>query len=196
MVDLTAPSSPTRSLIEGAARQEFADHGYHGARVDRIARRAGVNKQLIYYYYGSKRGLYEHTLSMAAEGLRVAPVDRRKLSGSPSERLRNLLVRSAERAAASPELIRAAVLADERDVGSRRGTLADLAADLAAEVSRGQGLGYFRDDADPHLIGQHAAVLVLGWVAFGVALAGHRDPSSLHEWAHSVAELLSRALTW
>jgi AcrR family transcriptional regulator len=41
-----------------AALEEFAAHGYAGARVADIAGRAGLNKQLISYYFGGKAGLY------------------------------------------------------------------------------------------------------------------------------------------
>ena len=44
----------SKEFIAKAAQAEFAEHGFSGARTDRIARLAGVNKQLIYYYYGSK----------------------------------------------------------------------------------------------------------------------------------------------
>lgn len=50
--DLTAKQ---RILV--AASQVFAESGYDGARVDEIARRAGVNKALIYYYYDNKESL-------------------------------------------------------------------------------------------------------------------------------------------
>ncbi|MBF6078043.1 TetR family transcriptional regulator [Nocardia beijingensis] len=46
-----------RCLLE-AALDEFAAKGYAGARVGAIAERAGVNKQLITYYFGGKEGLY------------------------------------------------------------------------------------------------------------------------------------------
>jgi AcrR family transcriptional regulator len=52
----------TRGRILAAAVDEFASHGYDGAGVDRIARRARVNKALIYYYFESKRGLYHEIL--------------------------------------------------------------------------------------------------------------------------------------
>jgi AcrR family transcriptional regulator len=38
--------------------QEFAEHGLGGARMERIARRAGINKAMIFYYYTSKENLY------------------------------------------------------------------------------------------------------------------------------------------
>ncbi len=46
-----------RKLLE-AAFTEFSENGYDGARVGEIAARAGVNKQLISYYFGGKEGLY------------------------------------------------------------------------------------------------------------------------------------------
>ena len=50
--DLTA-----KQRILEAAAQVFAESGYDGARVDEIAKRAGVNKALIYYYYDNKESL-------------------------------------------------------------------------------------------------------------------------------------------
>lgn len=49
---------PTRDKIVAAALQEFAAHGKEGARVDRIAESAGVNKAMIYYHFHSKDNLY------------------------------------------------------------------------------------------------------------------------------------------
>lgn len=49
----------TRKLILEAAAAEFAAHGYAGARIAAIAARAGVNQQLISYYFDSKEGLYQ-----------------------------------------------------------------------------------------------------------------------------------------
>jgi AcrR family transcriptional regulator len=48
----------TRSRILGAAVREFARYGLGGARVDRIAERAGANKRMLYYYFGDKDGLF------------------------------------------------------------------------------------------------------------------------------------------
>ncbi len=49
----------SRTALLDAAQAEFADKGFAGARVDAIAARAGVNKQLIAYYFGGKQGLYD-----------------------------------------------------------------------------------------------------------------------------------------
>lgn len=48
----------TRERILDAALVEFGEHGFAGARISAIARRAGVNEQLISYYFDSKEGLY------------------------------------------------------------------------------------------------------------------------------------------
>lgn len=49
----------TRAALLDAALAEFAEKGFAGARVSDIAARAGVNKQLISYYFGGKDGLYQ-----------------------------------------------------------------------------------------------------------------------------------------
>jgi TetR/AcrR family transcriptional regulator len=54
-----------------AAKKEFAEKGLMGARVDEIARRAKVNKQLIYYHFGDKEGLYLAALEHAYIDIRV-----------------------------------------------------------------------------------------------------------------------------
>jgi AcrR family transcriptional regulator len=48
----------TRRRILAAAQSEFAAYGFHGARVDRIARKAQANKAMIYQYFENKEGLY------------------------------------------------------------------------------------------------------------------------------------------
>jgi AcrR family transcriptional regulator len=52
----------TRARILRAAVEEFAEHGSAGARVDRIAAKAGANKESIYRYYGSKQELLRRVL--------------------------------------------------------------------------------------------------------------------------------------
>lgn len=48
----------TRAQLMSAALTEFADHGFHGARVDRITKAVGCNARLLYHYFGSKEKLY------------------------------------------------------------------------------------------------------------------------------------------
>jgi len=61
----TAPSdrsAETRQRILDAALREFSASGFAGARMDRIATAASVNKALIYYYFDSKENLYAAVL--------------------------------------------------------------------------------------------------------------------------------------
>ena len=71
--------SPDRILA--AAALEFSERGYAGARVDRIARRARVNKAMLYYHFSSKQGLYRTLLrntfgALAARLEAIAGTDR------------------------------------------------------------------------------------------------------------------------
>ena len=78
----------TRAAILNAALEEFAHEGVAGARTDEIARNAGVNKALLYYYFKDKEGLYAAVLERIFGGLsaRVEEVlDRQDLS--PREKL-------------------------------------------------------------------------------------------------------------
>ena len=52
----------TKELILKAAIQEFIDHGFHGARMDRIAKSSSVTKAMIYYYFSSKDAIYDEVL--------------------------------------------------------------------------------------------------------------------------------------
>jgi AcrR family transcriptional regulator len=60
-----------RIRILEAAKQEFAAHGLAGARVDRIAAKAGANKRMLYYHVGNKEDLYLTVLEAAYEKIRV-----------------------------------------------------------------------------------------------------------------------------
>jgi AcrR family transcriptional regulator len=60
-----------RLRILEAAKQEFAAHGLAGARVDRIAAKAGANKRMLYYHVGKKDDLYLAVLEGAYEKIRV-----------------------------------------------------------------------------------------------------------------------------
>ena len=53
------PHQATPGRILDAAIDEFVEHGLAGARVDRIAERAGANKQLLYRHFGNKEGLFD-----------------------------------------------------------------------------------------------------------------------------------------
>ncbi|MFL4910348.1 TetR family transcriptional regulator [Streptomyces sp. MMS24-I2-30] len=55
-------SRATKELLLSAATAEFAEYGLAGARIDRIAERAGANKRLLYVYFGDKHQLFDAVL--------------------------------------------------------------------------------------------------------------------------------------
>src|SRR5438128_6417175 len=58
----------TQQRILTAALNEFAKKGFAGARVDEIARRARVNKRMLYHYFGNKEDLYRETFRWKMAG--------------------------------------------------------------------------------------------------------------------------------
>src|SRR5712671_1333214 len=61
----------SRAAILQAAAKEFSEHGIAGARTDSIARAAGVNKALLYYYFKDKETLYGSVLDNAFSGMKT-----------------------------------------------------------------------------------------------------------------------------
>ena len=71
------PRNPdhTREQLFTAAVEEFSEHGFAGARIDRLCQRAGVNKERLYANFGTKRSLFESVLAAKlAEALDQARV--------------------------------------------------------------------------------------------------------------------------
>lgn len=78
---MARPARVSPDVILAAAALEFAERGFAGARVDRIARRARVNKAMLYYHFTSKQTLYRtllrRTFTLAAARLQaIAALDR------------------------------------------------------------------------------------------------------------------------
>jgi AcrR family transcriptional regulator len=74
----------TRERILAAALREFATQGFAGARVDVIARRAAINKRMLYHYFGNKEKLFRAVLRQKIAERRSWAAD---LPSDPAERL-------------------------------------------------------------------------------------------------------------
>ncbi|MBO4270311.1 TetR/AcrR family transcriptional regulator [Microbispora triticiradicis] len=70
--DVKDPTAATKAALLEAARAEFAAYGVAGARVDRIADRAGVNKERIYGHFGSKEKLFDTVVAAALDEMAEA----------------------------------------------------------------------------------------------------------------------------
>src|SRR5208283_3037003 len=74
----------SRERILVAALKEFAAKGFAGARVDFIARRAAINKRMLYHYFGNKEGLFKAVLRRKINERQAWAEN---LSGDPAESL-------------------------------------------------------------------------------------------------------------
>jgi TetR/AcrR family transcriptional regulator len=144
----------SRRLLLKAARAEFAAKGLMGARVDEIARSAGLNKQLVYHYFGSKDELYRAVLEGVYAEIRE---QERALSLGdlpPEDAMEKLIGFSFDYLADHPDFI--ALLNDENGQGARHlggsRRLHEMHSPLIALIRRtlrsGAERGAFRRDMD------------------------------------------------
>jgi TetR/AcrR family transcriptional regulator len=145
----------TRQKLLSAARREFARSGLAGARVDEIAARAGVNKQLVYHYFGDKDALYLAVLEWVYEELRAKERELNLDGLPPDQAIRKLIESSFDHLAEHPDFI--VLLNDENRSGARhvRGSkkIEALHSPLVSLVSKilGEGVrsGAFRKGVNP-----------------------------------------------
>jgi len=178
--------------IVTAAREEFAKRGFAGARVEQIARRAGVNKQLLFYYYHSKRGLFQAVLGQAAGELEGALAALASPAGRPLERLHHALAAQFEFLARHPDLVALLTQAGRVDLAP----FAPAIKRLVVLLAEGQGLGHVRDDLDPHLAAAQALVLMVGYLGMESVIAasarplGADEPALRERWKLAAVELV------
>lgn len=183
--------SNARALrVLAAARAEFARWGFAGARVDRIAAVAGVNKQLLFYYHGSKRGLYTAVLQHAAAELERSlepPAQRR---GAGLEDLRTALFAQFDYLGRHPDVVSLLTHGDRTETG----VFAPAIRRLVVLLAEGQGLGRIRGDIDPHVAAGQALVLMVGYLRLEPLLAASApalgDAATLRaRWIRSAVDL-------
>lgn len=80
-----------RKRILDAARDEFANYGFSGARIDRIAKVAGANKRMLYYHVGDKERLYLEILEGTYADIRAAERELNLEQFAPIDALTRLL---------------------------------------------------------------------------------------------------------
>ncbi len=141
----------TRHRILTAAQDEFAKGGLYGARVDRIARAAGTNERMLYYYFGSKDGLFLAVLDHVLESLNAAERSLDLSSVSPEEGVLRVAHFLWDYYRDHPDLVR--LLNDEnlregkltRETTSLRRVVSPLLEALTRILERGKEAGVFRD---------------------------------------------------
>lgn len=145
----------TKASILAAARVEFAAKGLEGGRVDKIAQRAGANKQLVYYYFGSKDELYKSALEATYAEIRALERELDLSALPPREAMTRLIDFSLQYLGEHRDFIR--MLSDENAHGARHVRSSDMALKtnsplldlIAATLDRGVAEGCFRPGVDP-----------------------------------------------
>jgi TetR/AcrR family transcriptional regulator len=160
--------------------------------MERIAASAGVNKQLLFYYYHSKRGLFQIVLKRGESELETALAAIPMSSGSPLERLRDVLLALFEFLERHPQLVALLSHAERVDASPFTSPVRRLVVLLA----EGQGLGLVRDDLDPHIAAAQALVLMLGYLRLEPLIAasapplGADEPALRERWRHAAVDLV------
>jgi len=145
----------TRAAILAAATAEFCRKGLDGARIDQITRRSGVNKRMIYHYFGNKEGLYLAVLERVYEDLRGTERRLNLDHLEPEVAIQRLVEFNFDYSRQHPEMIslinsenlhRARHLSRSRKVRELHSPFVKLIGDI---LRRGVAKGVFRPGLDP-----------------------------------------------
>ncbi|MWB97228.1 TetR/AcrR family transcriptional regulator [Agromyces seonyuensis] len=170
----TRNAAQTRLDILDIATAEFAANGLAGARVDEIAARTRTTKRMLYYYFGSKEGLFLAVLERAYATIRSLESGLHVDDMDPVDALRALAEATYDHHTTHRDFIRLVSIENihraEHLLQSE--TILDLNATaistLEQVISRGVAEGRFRDDVDA--VETHAMIS-----AFAVFHVANRD---------------------
>ena len=195
----------SRAAILDAAVREFAREGVAGARTDAIARLAGVNKALLYYYFKDKEALYQAVLDEVFSGVRTAIHNALSQSLPPRRRLEAYVSAHFNYIATHPpyhRLVHAEFLRAGRDP-SRLERVAKqyfrpVFSELAALLKEGEQSGDFRPVNPVHFIPSMISVIVFYFTTAPIMRvmtgADPLSPELLAERQTAVIDFISAAL--
>lgn len=144
-----------RRAIMLAAREEFVEFGLDGARVDRIAERAGANKRMLYHYVGNKEALYAEVLLQAYRDIRAGEAALHLGELPPREAMERLVSFTFDHFRNNPWFIsllateniqRGAFVAELPEIRTLHSPLVSQMQDVLAA---GEAAGVFRAGVDP-----------------------------------------------
>ena len=161
----------TRKEILAAAIEEFSARGLLGARVDAIADRIHTTKRMIYYYFGSKDGLYRAALAESYRSTREREQELGLAGMSPADALRELVRSTLCYDATHEPFVRLVLFENLLEEGMAGHLDADVreinrsALDLLDDVlARGRAEGVFRDGPDaPSALDVHQVISALAF---------------------------------
>jgi AcrR family transcriptional regulator len=148
------PEGVKRDIL-AVATTEFAANGFSGARVDVIAARTATSKRMIYYYFGSKKGLYLAVLEAAYRGIRDIESGLHLDTLEPELAMKALVGYTFDYQNSHVEFVRLVMIENIHDAENLRGS--DVIQGLNVRIinslqdiiSRGRKTGKFRRDLDP-----------------------------------------------
>jgi AcrR family transcriptional regulator len=160
--ETTRTNDPERTMADilEVATREFAEKGFAGARVDVITEAMRTSKRMIYYYFGSKEGLYVAVLEEAYRRIRAIESEALLDDLPPEDALRKLVGHTVDYQRQHPEFVRlvqsenierAHYLARSKSIKKLNATAID---GLRRVIERGQKAGVFRaglDAVDLHM---------------------------------------------
>jgi AcrR family transcriptional regulator len=148
-------AAAAKANILEVATEEFANKGLSGSRVDEIAERTNTVKRMIYYYFGSKDGLYRAVLERSYESIRSLEASLELEALPPDEALRELVRATFDYHNKHPEFVRLVMnenihhgehIGHLSIIKARRNTVISM---LRRLIGRGAAQGVFRQDLDP-----------------------------------------------
>ena len=153
----TRRNDPARTMAEilQVATVELADKGLAGARIDAIAAATRTSKRMIYYYYGSKEGLYLAVLEDAYRRTRETESNLHLSDLTPQQALEKLVERTYERhrenedfirLVMSENILRGEYIRQSKNIKKLNLPVIDAIAEL---YGRGVSEGVFRTGLDP-----------------------------------------------
>jgi AcrR family transcriptional regulator len=106
--ETTRTNDPARTMagILEKATQEFAEKGLSGARIDEIAAATQTSKRMIYYYFGSKEGLYLAVLEESYRRMRAIEAELHLENLPPIDALRRLVTFTFDHHHSNPDFVR------------------------------------------------------------------------------------------
>jgi len=145
----------TSAAILAAAVGEFTAKGHHGARVNAIAKRAGINKRMLYHYFGDKDAMYVAVLEGTYVKIRSAEKALHLTDRGPEDAIRELVRFTWHYFLQNPEFL--SLLGSENlhraKFLKRSARIFDLHSPLIEVISevleRGERAGQFRPGIDP-----------------------------------------------
>ena len=147
-----------REKILKQATEEFARIGFEGARVDRIAERCRLSKNMLYYYFKSKEGLFVAVLERMYQGLRDQQKDLSVRASNPLVAMEQLVHHTFLAFKDNPSAIR--LMNEEnkhrgkyiRKSGRMRDLYNPLVETIRFILDRGVKDGIFRSQLDPTIV--------------------------------------------